>query len=157
MKSILIEGKEHFVEDEKKEELGGLLTDRPRTAAGSSLILEQKPEINASFSISSRQQQQLSPQSTMHTRNALQCKESDVNSSTSTLVGGSQALNNNQDDEVDNHNEKKIVRIRINDSKRMFFMPSELNASQIIDNPKVISFLFLIFQMTFRLISFKLN
>ena len=84
-KSIVVDGKEQLVdveEDEEEDKLNTLhfSTDRPRTAAGLSTVFEQSkhPEVNVSFSISSRLP--TSPQSTVHTRNALQCKESDVSS-----------------------------------------------------------------------------
>ena len=122
LKSIIVDGKEQLVEDEERRDLLLSLTERPRTAAGASLImLDQKPEVNASFSVSSRLP--VSPQSTMQTRNALQCKESDVqSSSTSTLVGSAQVV------------ETKPAN---NETRQLFFMPSELSASQIVDNPKI--------------------
>lgn len=93
--------------------------DRPRTAAGS-IVLEKQPEINVSFSISSRL-----PTSPLQTRNPVQCKESGEQSGTSTLVS--------QRDE--NEDNKFASR---NEYRRLFFVPSELNVSQIVDNPKVI-------------------
>jgi hypothetical protein len=125
LKSIIVDGKEQLVEDEEKRDLLLSLTERPRTAAGASLILDQKPEVNASFSVSSRLP--VSPQSTMQTRNALQCKESDVQSSTSTLVG-SQVAAADRDE---------LAKLKSNEARQLFFMPSELSASQIIDNPKI--------------------
>lgn len=119
-KSIMVDGKEQIVEDENR--------DRPRTAAGASLILDQKPEVNASFSISSRLP--VSPQSTMQTRNALQYKESDAvhsaSSTTSTLVDSQVIAERNEA----RHNKN-------NEMRKLFFVPSELNKSQIIDNPKI--------------------
>ena len=124
LKSIIVDGKEQIVEDEEKRDMLLSLTERPRTAAGASLILDQKPEVNASFSISSRLP--VSPQSTMHTRNAMQYKESEVQSSASTLV----------DSEVIAECDE-VKQGKISEMKNLFFMPSELNASQIIDNPKI--------------------
>ena len=97
-KSIVVDGKEQIVEldededvQENEDKLNTLnfSTDRPRTAAGCSAIFDQskQPEVNVSFSISSRLP--TSPQSTIHTRNALQYKESEqsvANSSTSTIT-----------------------------------------------------------------------
>lgn len=60
----------------------------------------------------------------MQTRNPVQCKDSDENSGTSTLVS--------QQDDADDT--KFASR---NEYRRLFFVPSELNVSQIVDNPKV--------------------
>lgn len=98
-------------------------TDRPRTAAAST-VLEKHPEINVSFSISSRLP--TSPQSTIHTRNPVQCQESDEQSGTSTLVS--------------QHDDDNKYASR-NEYRRLFFVPSELNVSQIVDNPKVFNFI----------------
>jgi hypothetical protein len=129
-KSIIVDGKEQIIEINENEEdaddrvnplnFSRMSTDRPRTMATSS-VLEQKPEINVSFSISSRLP--TSPQATMQTRNPVQCKESDERSSTSTVV--SVKLNDNE------------RNAGLNEYRRLFFLPSELNTSQIIDNPKI--------------------
>ncbi len=124
LKSVIVDGKEQLIEDEERRDLLLSLTERPRTAAGASLILDQKPEVNASFSVSSRLP--VSPQSTMHTRNALQYKDSEAQSSTSTLVD-SQVIAERDE----------ASKLKTNEAKKLFFMPSELTASQIIDNPKV--------------------
>jgi hypothetical protein len=60
----------------------------------------------------------------MHTRNPVQCQESDEQSGASTLV----SQHEEQDDKFASRNEYR----------RLFFVPSELNVSQIVDNPKVI-------------------
>lgn len=145
-KSVIVDGKEQFIEFDENEDLIGnddqarvnplnfsrISTDRPRTAVGSS-ILDQKPEINVSFSISSRLPS--SPQATMQTRNPVQYKESDeqqssTRSSTSTLVSQKLAP-------VLNENDSDGRYQTLNEYRRLFFLPSELNVSQIIDNPKV--------------------
>lgn len=99
-----------------------LLTDRPKTASGS-MILEKHPEINVSFSISSRLP--TSPQSTIQTRTAVHCQESDL---ANTLT----AVQATTEDFF--ANEKQSSR---NGYRGMFFMPSELNMSPIVDNPKI--------------------
>lgn len=132
-KSVVVDGIEHVEETDELDEVDdhvnelnySRISDRPRTAAGS-IVLEKQPEINVSFSISSRLP--TSPQSTMHTRNPVQCKESDEQSNSNTLVS--------QRDEDD---ENKFASR--NEYRRLFFVPSELNVSQIVDNPKVITIL----------------
>ena len=64
----------------------------------------------------------------------MQYKESDVQSSTSTIVGSQQMNNENDADGVNDSPEKLINE---DDLRRLFFLPSELNASQIVDNPKI--------------------
>ena len=147
-KSIVVDGKEQIVDledddenenntNENDDKLNTLAfsTDRPRTAAGLSTIFDQskQPEVNVSFSISSRLP--TSPQSTVHTRNALQYKESEepnlASSSTSTLTSQQQ---NDRTEKFDITNTNLAAR---NDLKRLFFLPNELNTSQIIDNPKI--------------------
>ncbi|CAF0783549.1 unnamed protein product [Brachionus calyciflorus] len=129
-KSIIVDGKEQILEENEDEEddkalplnFSRMSTDRPRA----STIIEQKPEINVSFSISSRLP--LSPQPTIQTRNPVECKDSDLNESTNTLV--SQNFDK----------EEKLTDTMIeslNEYRRLFFLPSELNASQIVDNPKI--------------------
>lgn len=139
-KSIVVDGREHNTDEEFNEEeqddranplcFSRISTDRPRT----STILDQKPEINVSFSISSRLPS--SPQSTMQTRNPVQCKESDQQSSTNTLVS-------------QNFDKEEIFLENVSESlseyRRLFFLPSELNVSQIIDNPKVNFFIKILF------------
>ena len=109
-------------ENEDKVNLSHILTDRPRTAAASTILEQKHPEVNVSFSISSRLP--VSPQSTLQTRNALQCKDIDEQSSLSTLTSQS--------------NDKFLSQ---DEYRRLFFLPSELNVSQIVDNPRVILFL----------------
>ena len=127
-KSIIVDGKEQIVdnldmnelnENEDKVNLSHILTDRPRTAAASTILEQKHPEVNVSFSISSRLP--VSPQSTLQTRNALQCKDLDEQSSLSTLTSQS--------------NDKFLSQ---DEHRRLFFLPSELNVSQIVDNPRVI-------------------
>ena len=65
----------------------------------------------------------------MQTRNPVQCnQESDLASSSSATLIPTQQQN---DELKDNNFSSK------NEYKRMFFTPSELNVSQIVDNPKV--------------------
>jgi len=125
-KSIL---DQHLAENEDLDELDDqlntmnisrILTDRPKTANGS-MILEKHPEINVSFSISSRLP--TSPHSTMHTRTAVQCHDSDLaNTLANTLTGTI---------------EIEVGDMQSDDSRRMFFIASELVASAIVDNPKI--------------------
>jgi serine/threonine-protein kinase ULK4 len=148
-KSIIVDGKEKIVDlddDEENENISNenddklntlaFSTDRPRTAAGLSTIFDQskQPEVNVSFSISSRLP--TSPQSTVHTRNALQYKDSEEpnisSSSTSTITSQQQ---NDRTEKFDvSSNINMAAR---NDLKRLFFLANELNTSQIIDNPKI--------------------
>lgn len=157
-KSIHIEDAEedHLITEANKNPLcfSRLSTDRPRTAGGGglgSIILDQQkhPEVNVSFSISSRLP--ASPQATMQTRNPIQYKESDEqksssSNSVSTVVVSPRvtaAVSNNvqQNRQVVDENEQEIndreSNPSLNEYRRMFFLPSELNVSQIIDNPKV--------------------
>lgn len=113
-------------ENEDKVNLSHILTDRPRTAAASTILEQKHPEVNVSFSISSRLP--VSPQSTLQTRNALQCKDLNEQSSLSTLTSQS--------------NDKFLSQ---DEYRRLFFLPSELNVSQIVDNPRVISFFYFFF------------
>ncbi len=64
----------------------------------------------------------------MHTRNPVQCnQESDLASSSTSLIPTQQQNDELQDNKFSSKNEYR----------RMFFTPSELNVSQIVDNPKV--------------------
>lgn len=138
-----------------------LSTDRPRTAGGGlgSIVLEQKPpEVNVSFSISSRLP--ASPQGTMQTRNPIHYKESDEQKSSlsansvSTVVmspraaGGVATMTNYQgtegEMELEGGARERENATSLNEYRRMFFLPSELNVSQIIDNPKVFTLIFLL-------------
>jgi hypothetical protein len=87
------------------------------------MILEKHPEINVSFSISSRLP--TSPTSTMHTRTAVQCQESDL-ANTLTVQGTEDFLADNN----------KVTN-KLSDYRSMFFMSSELSVSPIVDNPKI--------------------
>jgi hypothetical protein len=141
-KSIIVDGKEKIVdnldmnelnENDDKVNLSHLLSDRPRTAAASTILEQKHPEVNVSFSISSRLP--VSPQSTLQTRNALQCKDLDEQSSSvSTLTSQS--------------NDKFLSQ---DEYRRLFFLPSELNVSQIVDNPRVISSFLYFFILYFSL------
>lgn len=71
-----------------------------------------------------------SPQPTIQTRNPVLCKESDQQSSTNTLVSQSNTF-----DKDENFSETLVETL--NEYRRMFFLPSELNVNQIVDNPKV--------------------
>jgi hypothetical protein len=119
-KSIIIDGKESLMDDQGDMELlidrHRLSTDRPKTAAH-----DQKPEMNVSFSMSSRLP--VSPQSTIHTRNPLQCQESDETSQQQQQSNSTSYSNNNNP----NYNEYR----------KLFFLNSESNSSQIIDNTRV--------------------
>ena len=130
-KSLFIDGKDDTQEEEDELDevddqvnhlnASRLLTDRPKTAGGS-MVLEKHPEINVSFSISSRLP--TSPQSTIQTRTAVQCnQESDLKSSSTDTL------------KIESDDNPKFASR--NESLRLFFMPSELNVSQIIDNPKI--------------------
>ena len=125
-----------------------LSTDRPRTAHGSIALEQQKPpEVNVSFSISSRLP--ASPQATIQTRNPIQCKESDEQkmsstSSVSTVVMSEKVTNTPNNDQKRNdmghvsaNYDQMPDNPSLNEFRRLFFLPSELNVSQIIDNPKV--------------------
>ena len=120
-KSIIIDGKESLMDDQGDMELlidrHRLSTDRPKTAAH-----DQKPEMNVSFSMSSRLP--VSPQSTIHTRNPLQCQESDETSQQQQQQSNSTSYSNNNNP---NYNEYR----------KLFFLKSESNSSQIIDNTRV--------------------
>jgi len=98
-------------EDDENEELDDqlntmnmsrMLTDRPRTANGS-MVLEKHPEVNVSFSISSRLP--TSPQSTMHTRTAVQCQDSDL---ANTLTGPDL-----DDDDAGQHPDQRFVLAKV--------------------------------------------
>lgn len=145
-KSIHIEeaDDDHLITENNKNPLcfSRLSTDRPRTAAGGSIVLEQQkpPEVNVSFSISSRLP--ASPQATIQTRNPIQCKESDEqkssSSSVSTVVSSQKVVQPSQvTSETNQLDEKERENPSLNEYRRMFFLPSELNVSQIIDNPKI--------------------
>lgn len=114
-------------ENEDKVNLSHILTDRPRTAAASTILEQKHPEVNVSFSISSRLP--VSPQSTLQTRNALQCKDLDEQSSLSTLTSQSDKF------------------LSQDEYRRLFFLPSELNVSQIVDNPRVFLFFHFFYQI----------
>ncbi len=146
-KSIIIDGKETLTDDDQMDmelliDRHHLSIERPKTAAH-----DQKPEMNVSFSmrlvlysssavvvnlnnnlfifvvyVSSRLP--VSPQSTIHTRNPLQCQESDeTNNQQQQPQSNSTSYSNN------NPNYKEY--------RKLFFLNSESNASQIIDNTKV--------------------
>lgn len=129
-----------------------LSTDRPRTAGGAfgSIILDQQkqPEINVSFSISSRLP--ASPQATIQTRNPIQYKESDEQKSTgsssvSTVVLSQKVVTSNPANDTGLTVGPRDKDQSLNEYRRMFFLPSELNVSQIIDNPKVFDVFFFLF------------
>lgn len=136
-KSIFIDGKEEDLDDIEPEDLdevddqvntmnmSRILTDRPKTASGS-IILEKHPEINVSFSISSRLP--TSPQSTMHTRTAVQCQESELaNTLANTLT--------TQEIEDRPNNEKHESK---DEYRRLFFTAGELDVTPIVDNSKIV-------------------
>lgn len=149
LKSIHVDedDNDHLITDSKHHlSLSRLSSDRPRTAGAiNSIILDQQkaPEVNVSFSISSRLP--ASPQATIQTRNPIQYKESDEqkssNSSVSTITISQKgfetqrALEDNKDENIFEPQRDQSF----NEYRRMFFLPSELTVSQIIDNPKVIS------------------
>ena len=66
----------------------------------------------------------VSPQNTMHTRNPLQCQESDETSNQQ------QSNSNSYSNNVPNNPNYKEYR-------KLFFLNSESNSSQIIDNARV--------------------
>lgn len=143
VKSLHVDDEEddHLITTDRKGHLSlsRLSTDRPRTAGGQqtgSIVLDQQkpPEVNVSFSISSRLP--ASPQATVQTRNPIQYKESDEQSSVSTVVASQKAAAS-QRETLDNMAPKDKEQQSLNEYRRMFFLPSELNVSQIIDNPKV--------------------
>ena len=144
VKSLHVDDEEddHLITTDRKGHLSlsRLSTDRPRTAGGQqtgSIVLDQQkpPEVNVSFSISSRLP--ASPQATVQTRNPIQYKESDEQSSVSTVVASQKATAASQRETLDNMAPKDKEQQSLNEYRRMFFLPSELNVSQIIDNPKV--------------------
>lgn len=139
---------DHLITETNKNPLcfSRLSTDRPRTAGGGlgSMVLEQQkpPEVNVSFSISSRLP--ASPQATMQTRNPIQYKESDeqksASNSVSTVIMSGPKVKQDQTGENELAEVVSKDRSSLNEYRRMFFLPSELNMSQIVDNPKVRKF-----------------
>ena len=74
----------------------------------------------------------VSPKATIQTRNPVHCKESEESrvSNVSTLVV-SENLKETLTEQFVSQNDKR------SEHKKLFFLSSELNVSQIIDNPKV--------------------
>lgn len=70
----------------------------------------------------------VSPQSTIQTRNPVQYKDSELQNSTSTLVS--------QNFEKDDNLTETFID-SFNQYRSLFFLPSELTVSQIVDNPKI--------------------
>ena len=131
--------------------------ERPRTATAASIsFVEQKPpEMNVSFSISSRLPQAATPTThetttgtTRHPLDGNDVLSLSARSNTSTLTSGEwkqqQPLSKNVSQQspvvlltnrnVDTHS----LQLSANDDyKSMLFMPSELAMAPIVDNPKV--------------------
>ncbi len=83
----------------------------------------------------------ISPQTTIQTRNPVQCnKESDSikNSKSNQYSSNFIVQQNDQEKNNDSHDYNNSNKFSSkNEYRRMFFMPNELNVSQIVDNPKV--------------------
>ena len=78
----------------------------------------------------------VSPQNTIHTRNPLQCQQSDE---TSNQQQQQQSQSNSTSYSNNNNNPN------YKEYKKLFFLNSESNASQIIDNTRVRSLFVLLF------------